>query len=90
MMVANEQKYKRGSDSTAILFSKDEKGKLQTFRYTQNQRRVETRIKKYNNEIKDKADLIAVSKTRSVEQITEAYNQGQKKFGENNKKLLLK
>jgi len=28
--------------------SKDEKGKLQTFRYTQNQRRVETRIKKYN------------------------------------------
>ena len=36
-----------------------------------------------NNEIKDKADLIAVSKTRSVEQIIEAYNQGQKKFGEN-------
>jgi len=35
------------------------------------------------NEIKDKADLIAVSKTRSVEQIIEAYNQGQKKFGEN-------
>ena len=36
-----------------------------------------------NNEIKDKADLIAVSKTRSVEQIIEAYSQGQKKFGEN-------
>jgi len=35
------------------------------------------------NEIKDKADLIAVSKTRSVEQIIEAYSQGQKKFGEN-------
>jgi hypothetical protein len=28
--------------------SKDEKGKLQTFRYTQNQRRLETRMKKYN------------------------------------------
>ena len=27
--------------------------------------------------------MIAVSKTRSVEQIIEAYNQGQKKFGEN-------
>ena len=28
--------------------SKDDKGNLQTFRYTQNQRRVETRMKKYN------------------------------------------
>jgi len=28
--------------------SKDKKGNLQTFRYTQNQRRVETRMKKYN------------------------------------------
>ena len=36
-----------------------------------------------NNEIKDHAELIAVSKTRSIEDINEAYNQGQKKFGEN-------
>ena len=44
---------------------------------------IKNQISIINNEIKDKADLIAVSKTRSVEQITEAYNQGQKKFGEN-------
>jgi len=44
---------------------------------------IKNQISIINNEIKDKADLIAVSKTRSVEQIIEAYNQGQKKFGEN-------
>ena len=44
---------------------------------------IKNKISIINNEIKDKADLIAVSKTRSVEQIIEAYNQGQKKFGEN-------
>ena len=44
---------------------------------------IKNQISIINNEIKDKAELIAVSKTRSVEQIIEAYNQGQKKFGEN-------
>ena len=44
---------------------------------------IKNQISIINNEIKDKADLIAVSKTRSVEQIIEAYDQGQKKFGEN-------
>ena len=44
---------------------------------------IKNQISIINNEIKDKADLIAVSKTRSIEQITEAYNEGQKKFGEN-------
>jgi len=44
---------------------------------------IKKQISIINNEIKDKADLIAVSKTRSVEQIIEAYSQGQKKFGEN-------
>ena len=44
---------------------------------------IKNQISIINNEIKDKADLIAVSKTRSVEQIIEAYSQGQKKFGEN-------
>ena len=44
---------------------------------------IKNQISIINNEIKDKADLIAVSKTRSIEQITEAYIQGQKKFGEN-------
>ena len=44
---------------------------------------IKNQISIINNEIKDKADLIAVSKTRSIEQIIEAYNQGQKKFGEN-------
>ena len=44
---------------------------------------IKNQISIINNEIKDKADLIAVSKTRNVEEIIEAYNQGQKKFGEN-------
>ena len=44
---------------------------------------IKNQISIINNEIKDKADLIAVSKTRNVEQIIEAYSQGQKKFGEN-------
>ena len=34
-------------------------------------------------EITDKVDLIAVSKTRTIEEIQEAYNFGQTKFGEN-------
>ena len=44
---------------------------------------IEKQISKINKEIKEKAELIAVSKTRSIEDINEAYNQGQKKFGEN-------
>ena len=44
---------------------------------------IKQQISIINNEIKDKAELIAVSKTRSIEDINEAYNQGQKKFGEN-------
>ena len=35
------------------------------------------------SEIKDRANLIAVSKTRSIQEIEEAYNSGQLKFGEN-------
>jgi len=44
---------------------------------------IEKRISIIKNEIKDKADLVAVSKTRSIEEIQEAYNSGQLKFGEN-------
>ena len=44
---------------------------------------IEKQISKINKEIKEQAELIAVSKTRSIEDIIEAYNQGQKKFGEN-------
>ena len=44
---------------------------------------IKKQISIINNEIKDKAELIAVSKTRSIDDINEAYNQGQKKFGEN-------
>jgi PLP dependent protein len=44
---------------------------------------VKNQISIINDEIKDKAELIAVSKTRSIEEIIEAYDQGQKKFGEN-------
>ena len=44
---------------------------------------IKKQISIINNEIKDKAELIAVSKTRSIDDINEAYNHGQKKFGEN-------
>ena len=44
---------------------------------------IEKRISIIKNEIKDKADLVAVSKTRSIQEIQEAYNSGQLKFGEN-------
>ncbi len=44
---------------------------------------IKKQISIINNEIKDHAELVAVSKTRSIEDINEAYNQGQKKFGEN-------
>ena len=44
---------------------------------------IKNRISIINGEIKDNAELIVVSKTRSVEEIVQAYDQGQKKFGEN-------
>ena len=44
---------------------------------------IEQQISNIKNEILDKADLIAVSKTRTIEEIKEAYNFGQLKFGEN-------
>ena len=44
---------------------------------------IEKQISIIKNEIKDKADLVAVSKTRSIQEIQEAYNSGQFKFGEN-------
>ena len=44
---------------------------------------IKKQISIINNEITDHVELIAVSKTRSIEDINEAYNQGQKKFGEN-------
>ena len=44
---------------------------------------IEKQISIIKNEIKDKADLVAVSKTRSIQEIQEAYNYGQLKFGEN-------
>lgn len=44
---------------------------------------IEKQISIIKNEIKDKADLVAVSKTRSIQEIQEAYNSGQLKFGEN-------
>ena len=38
---------------------------------------IEKQISIIKNEIKDKADLVAVSKTRSIQEIQEAYNSGQ-------------
>ena len=44
---------------------------------------INQQISNIKTEIMDKADLIAVSKTRTIEEIQEAYNSGQTKFGEN-------
>ena len=44
---------------------------------------IEKQISIIKNEIKDKADLVAVSKTRSIQEIQEAYSSDQLKFGEN-------
>ena len=44
---------------------------------------IEKQISIINNGVKDKAELIAVSKTRSIEDINEAYNQGKTTSGEN-------
>ena len=44
---------------------------------------IEQQISNIKNEILDKADLIAVSKTRTIQEIMQAYNSGQLKFGEN-------
>ena len=44
---------------------------------------INQQISNIKTEIMDTADLIAVSKTRTIEEIQEAYNSGQIKFGEN-------
>ena len=44
---------------------------------------IEQQISNIKNQILDKADLIAVSKTRTIQEIKQAYNSGQLKFGEN-------
>ena len=44
---------------------------------------IEEKILNIKSKIKDKADLIAVSKTRTIQEIQEAYNSGQLRFGEN-------
>lgn len=44
---------------------------------------IKDQISIINSEIKGKAELVVVSKTRSIDEIIEAYDQGQKKFGEN-------
>ena len=44
---------------------------------------INQQISNIKSEIMDKADLIAVSKTRTIQEIQEAYNSGQIKFGEN-------
>ena len=48
--------------------SKDENGKLQTFRYTQNQRRLEIRLKKYNKII-DKINKETKIENQSIKEI---------------------
>ena len=52
---------------------------------------IEDNIKKIKNEIKKyNTKLICVSKTRTIEEIIEAYNLGIRDFGENNVKELIK
>ena len=40
-------------------------------------------LNKINNEIPSNVKLIAISKTKSIEEILEAYDHGQRIFGEN-------
>jgi len=44
---------KKGCSDLIYCGSKDNDGNLETFRYTQNQRRLETRTKKYNKIIEE-------------------------------------
>lgn len=48
--------------------SKDENGKLQIFRYTQNQRRLETRMKKYSK-IRDKVSKETIIENQTIKEI---------------------
>ena len=54
--------------------SKDENGKLQTFRYTQNQRRIETRMKKYSK-IRDKVSKETVIEEKTIKEIETELNE---------------
>lgn len=45
--------------------------------------RIEDNLKKLRKEIGSKVELIAVSKTKTIEEIQEAYQAGQRVFGEN-------
>ena len=56
--------------------SKDNEGNLQTFRYTQNQRRLETRLKKYNKIIDtvNKETLIENKTIKEIETLLSEYN----------------
>ena len=54
--------------------SKDENGKLQTFRYTQNQRRLETRMKKYSK-IRDKVSKETVIEEKTIKEIETELNE---------------
>jgi hypothetical protein len=53
--------------------SKDENGKLQTFRYTQNQRRLETRMKKYSK-IRDKVSKETIIENQTIKEIESVLN----------------
>lgn len=56
--------------------SRDENGILQTFRYTQNQRRLETRVKKYNKMLDqfNKQTTIQGQNVKEIETILSHYN----------------
>jgi hypothetical protein len=56
--------------------SKDENDNLQTFRYTQNQRRMETRVKKYSKFIDDlnKHTIIDDKNVKELETVLSHYN----------------
>ena len=56
--------------------SRDENGKLQTFRYTQNQRRLETRVKKYNKMLDqfNKQNTIQGQNVKEIETVLSKYN----------------
>ena len=50
--------------------------------------RIKDNLKRIKNDLPKNVELVAVSKKRSIPSIMEAYNAGQRLFGENNAKEL--
>lgn len=64
-------------------FDIDEKNRKTKKERKMNRERISENLEKFNDELPADVTLVAVSKTKSVDEIMEAYNAGQRVFGEN-------